>query len=102
MIAPTSISWLFDAMRPIYRIVAGICLLLTIWSAAAVATHHHSSASDSLTCQICIAANSTTPSVAGAEPAPTFIQVSSVMPLPESAPRQQLAFAISNRPPPVA
>jgi hypothetical protein len=88
-------------MRTISKAISSLCLLLTLWSAVALATHHHSSANESLTCQICIAANSTTPSVACAQPAPTFIQLSTVPVRPDSAPRQVLAFAISNRPPPV-
>lgn len=87
-------------MRPIYKAIAGLCLALTLWSAVAVATHHHSSANESRTCQICIAANSSTPSTACTQPAPIFIQISNVPALPESAPRQLLAFAVSNRPPP--
>ena len=88
-------------MRSVYKLTACLCLALTLWSAVAVATHHHSSANESLTCRICIAANSTTPSVACAQPAPTFIRISTVLPRPDSAPRLVLAFAVSNRPPPV-
>jgi len=88
-------------MRPLYKAIAGLCLALTLWSAGALATHHHSGSNESLTCQICIAANSATPSVACSQPAPTFVQISVVLTRPDSAPRRFLAFAISNRPPPV-
>lgn len=87
-------------MRPINKAVAGLCLALTLWSAVALVTHHHSSADESQTCQICVAATSTAPSPACAQPAPIFIQVSSVPVLTEPAPRQCLSFAVSNRPPP--
>jgi hypothetical protein len=87
-------------MRLLYKVTACLCLALTLWSAVALATHHHSSANESLTCRICIAANSSTPTVARAQRAPTFIRISMVLARPDSAPRQVLAFAVSNRPPP--
>jgi hypothetical protein len=88
-------------MRPLGKMMAYVCLALTFWSAVAVVTHHHSSANESQTCQICVAANSTAPAVTCAQPAPTFLHVSTVPVRPQSAPRQSLAFAVSNRPPPV-
>ncbi|MGA8763176.1 MAG: hypothetical protein WB562_09955 [Candidatus Sulfotelmatobacter sp.] len=88
-------------MRSISKAIACLCLALTLWSAVALATHHHSSADKSLTCRICVAAHSTTPAAACSQPAPIRVQVSTVRVQVESAPRQVLAFAISNRPPPV-
>jgi hypothetical protein len=87
-------------MRSIFKVTACLCLALTLWSAGALATHHHSSANESLTCRICIAANSSTPTVACSQSAPTFIRISTVSARPDSAPRRFLSFAISNRPPP--
>jgi hypothetical protein len=87
-------------MRALFKATAGLCLALTLWSAVALAVHHHSSANESLKCQICIAANSSTPSALSVQPRPTFAQVSEIATLPQSAAQQVLAFAVSNRPPP--
>jgi hypothetical protein len=39
-------------MRSVAKMVAFLCLLLTIWSAVAVVAHHHSNSTESLTCPL--------------------------------------------------
>jgi hypothetical protein len=59
-------------MRSISKKVALLCLLLTIWSAAALAAHHHSNATDAAKCTVCVAAHSASPKAVSTLPKATF------------------------------
>jgi hypothetical protein len=89
-------------MRLISKRVAWISLLLTLWSALAFAMHHHSSADESASCQVCIAAHSSTPVVAAPTPKPLFCRLATVRPQTAVAKQRLIAFALCVRPPPNA
>jgi hypothetical protein len=87
-------------VRLISKFAAVICLLLTISSSFAAASHSHSSPTESLTCQVCVLAHSTVPAVIRSTPKPTFLQVAAVT-LPVLRSRQRvIPFALTVRPPP--
>jgi len=89
-------------MRSISKRVAWLSLLLTLWSALAFAMHHHKDADESASCQVCMAAHSTTPVVASPTPKPVFRR-SVVFQLQTAVSKQRLtAFTLYVRPPPVA
>lgn len=88
-------------MRSISKWVVSLCLVLTLWSAVAVAVHHHSDAREELTCSVCIAAHSTAPVLPLLLPHVTFVEVSTLKAVPIASPKQRLIpFALSVRPPP--
>jgi hypothetical protein len=89
-------------MRLMSRRIALLCLLLTIWSAVALVTHHHSSATESAKCTVCVAAHSAAPKATSSLKKATFSPVATVQPEPVSAKQRLLAFSLSVRPPPQA
>lgn len=90
-----------DGMRPLLKQIAWLCLLLMISAAIGVVAHHHSDASESAPCTICIAAHSAAPTVPVLSPRVTFRAVSTLRAEPVAGSRQRLiAFALSVRPPP--
>lgn len=88
-------------MRSVVKCVALACLLLTLWSAVALVTHHHADGTDSATCTVCLAAHSTAPRPATNLAKTTFIAVSTFRAEPGFAIEALVVFALSVRPPPV-
>jgi hypothetical protein len=87
-------------MRLIAKRVALFCLLLTLWSAYAIGTHHHSSSADAVKCTVCVSANSASPVAASKLPSATFALLG-VLVLEQHSPKQSyLVFALAIRPPP--
>ena len=84
-----------------FRSVALLCLLLTFWSAQAVAAHHHNNNTESK-CTVCVAAHSTAPTTASCLLKATFSAVFTLKTEPASAKQHFVAFALSVRPPPAA
>jgi len=87
-------------VRSISKCVALLCLVLTFWSAVAFAAHHHSNATESAKCAVCVAAHSATPKATANLLKATFAPVSTFRPEPVSAKQHFVAFALSVRPPP--
>jgi hypothetical protein len=87
-------------MRSISKKVALLCLLLTIWSAAALAAHHHSNATDAAKCTVCVAAHSASPKAVSTLPKATFVLASILVLDPVSAKQRLISFALRVRPPP--
>lgn len=88
-------------MRSIWKPVACLCLLLTLWSAAAFVAHQHTDANESAKCTVCIAALSASPTVASLPVQAVFSVISTFRAGPVAAAKQRLiAFALSVRPPP--
>jgi len=78
-----------------------LCLLLIVWSAAAVIAHHHAEGAKSVRCTVCVAAHSTSPAAQTVLPHTTFVPVSFLTSAPVAAAKQRLAvFALTVRPPP--
>ena len=89
-------------MQSISKRIAWLSLLLTLWSATAFAVHHHSSQEESASCQLCIAAQSASPTHASPIPKPLFRRVViAFRPQPSAARQRLVAFALYTRPPPV-
>jgi hypothetical protein len=86
-------------VRNIAKCVALLCLVLTFWSAVAVATHHHSNAAGSAKCTVCVAAHTASPGAAHVATA-TFTAVSTFRSEPLFFKERVLPFALSVRPPP--
>jgi hypothetical protein len=90
-------------MRSVPKIAALLCLLLTVWSAAAVVTHHHASKSESLTCPVCVATRAPAAAIASVSgPKPVFLFLSAVRCEPVSGKYRLVVFALNVRPPPAA
>ena len=87
-------------MRSISRRIAFLCMLLTLWSAIASATHQHSNANESATCNVCIAAHSASPKAPANLLRVVFVSVSTVRPEPVSAQQRLTPFVLRVRPPP--
>jgi hypothetical protein len=87
-------------MRSISKKVALLCLLLTVWSAVALAAHHHSSATDAAKCTVCIAAHSASPKAVSTLPKATHIFAFAPVLDPVSAKQTLIFFALRVRPPP--
>ena len=92
-------------MLPVCKRVAGLCLVLILWSAVAFAVHHHAdgdeSAQCSAQCSVCLAALTAAPAQLAIPPQTTLLAVASVETPSESAAKQRLAtFALAVRPPP--
>jgi hypothetical protein len=89
-------------VRSFVKNVAVLCLLLTLWSAAAFAAHHHSNGTESANCTVCIAAHSAAPKASTNVLKATFTPIFTFRAEPVSAKRQIVVFALSVRPPPTA
>jgi hypothetical protein len=90
-------------MRSIWKSVACLCLLLTLWSAVAFVAHHHTDASESAKCTVCVAALSASPTVPSLPPQATFLVISTLRAQPVAAAKRRLiVFALLVRPPPQA
>ena len=88
-------------MRSVAKKTAVLCLLLTLWSAVAVAAHHHSNDAESLTCSICIAARTVAIVVPAAALIPLFVQLFTLRVQLSPAQRLLPLFSFSGRAPPV-
>ena len=89
-------------MRSLIKIAAYLCLLLTVWSAAAVVAHHHASNSESLTCPVCVAARAPAAITGTSGAKPVFLFLSTVRSEAVPAKYRLVVFALSIRPPPTA
>jgi hypothetical protein len=87
-------------MRPLPKVIACFCLLLTFWSAFAFAAHHHSNANEAAKCTVCVAAHSAAPKATARLPKAALVCVSTFRADPVSAKQRVIAFALSVRPPP--
>lgn len=87
-------------VRSIVKYLAGMCLLLTFWSAIAFAAHHHSNGTEAAKCTICVAADSTAPKATASLRKAKFTPISTFLPGPVFATQRFVAFALSVRPPP--
>jgi len=87
-------------MRSLSKKVAVFCLLLTVWSAAGLAAHHHTTANDAARCATCVAAHTAAPKAAATLQQATL--VFAIVPVAEPVAAQQrfVAFALRVRPPP--
>ncbi len=88
------------SMRSILKPIAWMCLLLTFWSAYALVSHHHSSATEAAKCTVCVAAHSASPKTVSTLPNATFVPVATFRPKPVSAKQRLIDFALCVRPPP--
>ena len=89
----------FD-MQSISKRIAWLLLLLTLWSAFALVTHHHSSATEAAKCTVCVAAHSASPKDISTLLKATFVAVSTFRADPVAAKQRIAVFALSVRPPP--
>jgi hypothetical protein len=80
--------------------MACLCALLTLWSAITFATHQHSSATESSSCTVCVAAHSASPKTTTTLPRVLFVTVSNFRPEPVSVKQRLTVFVLSVRPPP--
>ena len=87
-------------MRLIWKRIAFLCLLLTLWSAVAVVAHHHSSATDAVKCSVCMAAHAAVPKTTSNLPKASSVCLSTFRQDPVSAKQRLVGFALSVRPPP--
>jgi hypothetical protein len=87
-------------MRSILKPIGWMCLLLTLLSAVAFAAHHHSSATESAKCTVCIAAHSASPKTTSTLANATFVPLATFRTKPVSAKQRLIAFALCVRPPP--
>ncbi len=88
-------------MHSISKKVALLCLLLTVWSAAAFAVHHHSGAKDSAKCTVCVAAHSASPEAVSTLGKAAFVFSSALVLDPVSSKQHLISFALRVRPPPI-
>lgn len=89
-------------MRSIFKYVVVLCLVLTLWSAAAVVIHHHSKGTESARCTVCVAAHSAVPKAISGLLHATFVRISTLRTQSVSAKACVIAFALTVRPPPAA
>ena len=89
-------------MRSVVKLIAGLCLLLTVVSAYIFATHHHSNSLSESQCTVCVVAHSASPVVAPTTPSavPVVLRLI-VVGEPITSEQRVIAFALSVRPPPV-
>ncbi len=88
-------------MRPVSKKVALVCLLLIVWSAAALTAHHHSSVTDEARCSVCVTTHSAVPkATAAAAPQANFVSAFIQVPEQISAQQRLIFFAFHVRPPP--
>jgi hypothetical protein len=79
------------------KALALLCLLLTLWTAAAVVAHQHANSAESQTCPVCVAARSVAAIVTPHSAKPVFVRLSTVRVEPSLATCRLPAFAFSNR-----
>jgi hypothetical protein len=91
--------WVLN-VRPIVKLAAAICLVLTLWSVVTVVAHHHPKGTESATCSVCIAAHSAAPKAGVTVASATFTSISIFRADAVSAKERFIAFALSVRPPP--
>lgn len=88
-------------MRPVVKRIACLCVLLTLWSAMAFASHVHLHPADAARCSICVAAHSASPAPPAAVVPIPLLTIADVPVQPVRAAMRRLAiFALSVRPPP--
>jgi len=87
-------------MRSMSKRIACLCVLLTFWSEMAFAAHQHSTATESATCTVCIAAHSASPKITTTLPRVMFLPVDTFRPEPVSAKQRLTVFVLCVRPPP--
>ncbi len=87
-------------VRSIVKYLAVMCLLLTFWSAMALAAHHHSNGTEAAKCTVCVAAHSAAPKAIASLLKAKFTPISTFLPEPVFAAQSFVAFALSVRPPP--
>jgi len=87
-------------MRSIMKRMACLCVLLTVWSAITFATHQHSSATESSSCTVCIAAHSASPKTTSKLPRVMFVIVSTFRTEPVLTKQCPAVLVLSVRPPP--
>jgi hypothetical protein len=103
---PSGVHWFkvfsgFPIMRLISKRIAVVCIALALWSALAFAAHHHhSDATDSDQCVVCLAAHSAVPHPTFNLTATTFVIVSTFRAEPVLVMHRLVAFALTVRPPP--
>lgn len=88
------------SLRSLSKSVALLCLLLTFWSAITQFSHRHSDRTNESTCQVCVAAHSSSPKSATAAPKPLFLKILTPRRRPVAARQRLIAFALFVRPPP--
>ena len=89
-------------MRSFTKYVAVMCLLLTLWSAVALISHHHTNAADAVKCTACMASHSTTPTATFYGVVVISVCVFAVAADPLTSAGRLIPFALSVRPPPEA
>ena len=89
-------------MRSFSKKIALLCLLLTVWSAAALTAHHHSSATDAAKCTVCVASHFAAPKAVASLPQANRVFAKAVVLHPISAKQRLVSFALRVRPPPTA
>ena len=87
-------------MRSFVKAVGLLCLLLTVWSALALAAHDHTNAIDAAKCTVCIAAHSAAPQSIHTVTPVKFVAVSTLQAKPVAAKQRLVTFALTVRPPP--
>jgi hypothetical protein len=87
-------------MRAASRYIALFCLLLTLGSAVAVVTHHHSGPEDGAKCTVCVTAHSARPSVSSSLSPVSAKLVSAVRVVTVRTQQLFVSFALYVRPPP--
>jgi hypothetical protein len=88
-------------MRSVSKGAAFLCLLLTLWSAIALVTHHHSSQNEASACQVCVTAHSTVSTSITSTPKPAFHTIFELRLFPTATKQRLISFALCVRPPPV-
>jgi hypothetical protein len=87
-------------MRSISKKIAVFCLLLTVWSAAALPFHHHSSSTEAARCSVCVTAHSATPQAVSGQTQSAVVYRIALILDPISAKQRLVSFALRVRPPP--
>jgi len=87
-------------MRTLTKFAALTCLLLTLWTAAAVVAHHHANNAESQTCPVCVVAHAPVARTIASSPKPVFLCVSTVRIEASPAKFRLIPFVLSIRPPP--
>ncbi|MBA3912609.1 MAG: hypothetical protein H0X25_01830 [Acidobacteriales bacterium] len=85
-----------------HKSTALFCLLLTLWSGAALLVHHHSSTLDAHVCPVAAAAHAIAFTCWAEAPRPQAIHSLHVVLATASAKQRILSFGLSVRPPPTA
>jgi hypothetical protein len=87
-------------MESVSKVVACLCLLLTVLSAAQAVAHHHSSQVEDSACRICVVAHSTIQTNISAASKPVFRTIRVLQLRPSVATKCETAFGLYVRPPP--